>query len=147
MLSRVIRAEALIEAPPDRVWEVLVDFARYAQWNPFTPKVSARLEEGAPVDMLVRLWTGLRDQREHIRKVVPGERLCWGMHMVAPWLVSGERCQWLEPMEGGRTRYVTEDRISGLLTPVVLTLYGRSMQRGFEGVAEGLKRQVETAKG
>jgi uncharacterized protein YndB with AHSA1/START domain len=143
-MERTIRAEALIEAPRERVWQVLVDFPRYAEWNPFTPEVRARLEVGASVDMRVRLWSGLRHQREYVRRVVPGERLCWGMHMGAAWLVRAERCQWLEALDGDRTRYVTEDRIAGWLTPLVLALYGRSMQRGFEGVAQGLKGRVES---
>jgi hypothetical protein len=140
----VIRAEAVIGAPRERVWEVLVDFERYGEWNPFTPEVRTRLEAGVPVDMRVRLWSGERGQREYVTQVVMGERVCWGMHMGAAWLLRAERCQWLEALDGGRTRYVTEDRLTGALTPLVLALYGRSMQRGFQGVADGLKGQVES---
>jgi hypothetical protein len=38
-----------IDATPERVWEVLTDFAAYPQWNPFmeitgTPRVGERLK-------------------------------------------------------------------------------------------------------
>lgn len=139
----VVRAESEIDAPRAEVWDVLSDFERYPEWNPFTPEVRTTLEPGTPVEMRVVLWTGVRDQREVVRQVVPGERICWGMHMGAPWLVNAERCQWLEPLPGGRTRYVTEDRIAGVVAPLVLLLYGASMQRGFDGVARGLKATCE----
>ena len=29
-----------IDATPERVWEILTDFAAYPQWNPFMPEVT-----------------------------------------------------------------------------------------------------------
>lgn len=139
----VIRAESEIEAPAHAVWRVLVDLDGYGRWNPFTPAARSTLEVGAPIDMKVALWSGLRDQRELIRAVEPDRRLCWGAR-IAGGLVHGERCQTLEPLGPDRTRYVTEDRISGPLMPLVMVLYGRSMRKGFEGVARGLKAYCES---
>ena len=54
-----------------------------------------------------------------------------------------ERTQTLTKLEDGRTRYRTEDVIEGPLEPLVRVLMGGSIQRGFEGVARGLKERVE----
>ena len=32
----------------------------------------------------------------------------------------------------GRTRYTSDDTITGILAPLVMLVYGRPMQRGFE---------------
>ena len=68
--------------------------------------------------------------------------LCWEMKG-ARFLLHAERCQALTPLDDRRTHYVTEDRITGLLTPVVMGLFGRAMRRGFEDCARGLKKHAE----
>src|SRR4029450_13975460 len=44
---RTISATIDIDAPPERVWEVLVDFSAYPEWNPFMREVRGRAEAGA----------------------------------------------------------------------------------------------------
>src|SRR5215203_2726077 len=38
-MGKQLRAEVEVEASPERVWEVLADFAAYRQWNPFITQV------------------------------------------------------------------------------------------------------------
>lgn len=140
---REVSASAEIDAPVDRVWAVLVDFARYPTWNPMTPRVEARLEVGAPA----HLWVDMprRSRRrvtEWINRVEPGRTLCWGMHMGPRWLLCANRWQQLEALPQQRTRYTTVDRLSGLLAPLVMLLYGEPMRRGFQSVADGLATRL-----
>ena len=56
MFRHVVRSDAIdIDAPVERVWEVLTDFERYGEWNPFTTRVDANLEVGASVSLRVVL--------------------------------------------------------------------------------------------
>jgi uncharacterized protein YndB with AHSA1/START domain len=41
-MSRQLRAEVEVEASPERIWEVLTDFAAYRQWNPFIVEGAGR---------------------------------------------------------------------------------------------------------
>ena len=145
MKRRAFRAEVEIDASPERVWEVLVDLERYPEWNPFTIAVRSSLVEGEPVDLTVRMSRlGITiEQREHIREVRPARRLRWGMKLGAPWLISGERDQRLEPLEPGRTRYVTEDVIAGVLSPLVFLLFAGSLEEGFREMARALAAEAE----
>jgi hypothetical protein len=52
------------------------------------------------------------------------------------------RIQRLEERDGG-TYYYTEDVFWGLLTPLVMAIYEKDIQRGFDEVAEALKRESE----
>ena len=140
------RAEIEIDAPPDRVWAVLHDLPRYAEWNPFTLKVESSLALGAPVDMRVHMPVrGLTiSQREYVRACDPPRsgsvgRLDWGTRMLGGWLVRAERTQRVEALPGGRTRYVTEDVIEGPFAPLVRRLFGRDLQQGFEAMASALE--------
>ena len=40
-----------IAAPAQAVWDVLVDFDRYSEWNPFCVEASGVLEVGEPLSM------------------------------------------------------------------------------------------------
>jgi len=139
-----IDARIDIDACIERVWQVLTDFERYPDWNPFTVRVDARLEIGAPVRMRVNLIRSfVQPQTEYITTHDEGRRVCWSMKGLPSWLIGATRCQWLEPLSGGRTRYASTDRITGILAPIVLIFFGGPMQDGFERAARALKRRAE----
>ncbi|WUH97340.1 SRPBCC family protein [Spirillospora sp. NBC_00431] len=54
MSSVAVRAEAVSAASPDRVFEVLTDWPRHAEWMPFTSA-----EGGRDVGDELRAWTGV----------------------------------------------------------------------------------------
>lgn len=132
-----------IEAPAERVWDILVDFERYGEWNPFTTRVEASLEIGAPVILHVRLGWLKRKQPERIETVEPPHLLAWGTTMGHPVLLSALREQRLEALSETRCRYSTTDATSGLLTPLVALLFGRLIHRGFNAMAAALKIRAE----
>lgn len=139
-----IDARIEIDAPAERVWEVLTDFERYAEWNPFTVKVDTHLEMGAAVRMRVNLVGSLvQPQTEFITTLDEGRKICWSMKGIPAWLLGATRCQWLEPLSTERTRYASTDILTGLLTPLVLRLFGTAMQRGFERTCRALKARAE----
>lgn len=144
-----LRAEVVseidIDAPRALVWSVMVDLAAYGQWNPFTVHVGSSLRVGDAVDMQVALVQGKapQHQREYVRARVEEARLCWGATFGVAAALKAERCQTLDDLPAGGTRYRTVDTLSGLLVPLVMRLHGDNMQRGFDGVARGLKKEAE----
>ena len=44
-----IRTEIMLPASPEQSWEVLTDFARYPDWNPYLPRVEAKFVSGESV--------------------------------------------------------------------------------------------------
>ncbi|MBX7191251.1 MAG: SRPBCC domain-containing protein [Sandaracinaceae bacterium] len=148
MARRTYRAEIEIDAPASKVWSILVDLDGYPAWNPFTTRMRSTLAIGAPMDMRVRMsrWHLTIAQRETVREVTAPEgeragRLVWGATM--PGVVA-ERVQTLTPLGPSRCRYLTEDTLEGPLERLVLALFGGSLDDGFAGVAEGLKRRAES---
>jgi hypothetical protein len=142
---KIIQAEIEIDAPPDDVFDILTDLDRYAEWNPFTPRIDSTLELGAPVDMRVRLFEGRRllRQVEYVTVVNRPTQLCWGANIPLRSLVRADRCQTLEPLPGDRTRYICSDQFSGWLTPIVMRYFGPAVKRGFEDCAFALKQHAE----
>lgn len=133
-----------IDAPIETVWQVLLDFKQYPEWNPFTYRVETDLQIGSPVDLYVRLpGRGSRLQTEYVREVSAPERLSWGMTMGADFLLRALRQQQLYRLSDSRCCYQSTDAFSGLLTPVVRLLFGNSIRNGFNAMAYALKQRAE----
>lgn len=137
------RATCDIAAAPESVWAVLVDFASYPEWNPFTPRVvlDGALAPGTTVALHTRLRGRIVVQKETVRRVMAPRELVWGVRFPVG-AIRAERVQRLEPRDGG-CRYVTEDRIEGPLSAVVERLYGASLREGFGALAEALAKRCE----
>lgn len=144
LFRREVSAGVDIDAPIDLVWDVLADLDHYT-WNPLSPRATARaLAVGEPVELEVHLpGRPKRMQTEWINLVEPGKTICWGLHLPHPLFLVGNRVQELTPLGPGRTRYFTVDRFSGLLTPLVMLLYGEPMRAGFQAMADALKAHCE----
>ncbi len=143
-----IRTEIEIEAPRAHVWSILVDIPRYGEWNPFTPRIDTTLKIGEPVILHVAMkGRGQKTMRqpEVMTSFVEGEELGWGTTMVHRTVLHANRTQRLEDLGGGRTRYVSVDRFAGAIVPLVMALYGKHVQRGFDETARALKERAEAA--
>lgn len=142
----IVRASIEIDAPPERIFDILADLPAYPEWNPFTVRAESTLRLGEAIHLCVRLRGGRLSHRvEYVSKNERPAALCWGMTMGAGFLLRAERCQTLTPLGDGRTQYVSEDVLEGWLAPLVMRAYGPVMQRGFEAVASALKQRAEAA--
>lgn len=142
----VYRSQSEIDATRAEVWDVLMDLENYPLWNPFTIAMESTLQVGDAMNMRVKMSELIIiDQTEHIRVLDHvNYKACWGINTNLPNINTGERCQWLEELPNGGTRYITEDLIEGTQTPTVISLFGDSLTTGFDGVASGLKTRVES---
>jgi hypothetical protein len=145
-----------IAAPIDRVWAVMTDVARYAEWNRFIAGIrvidGGALRVGVPLELDVR-WEGggaTKTIEVVTRLEAPsagegGARRAVMEYRFTGWiarlsLVKGSRLQMITQAPGGPTVYETREEFSGLLTAGVPL---KKVQRGFELHAEGLKRRAE----
>ena len=144
-MVRSVGASAVIEAPVERVWAVLVDVERYPEWNPFTVSVQTDFALGSPVDMRVDLFGRGRTlhQVEYVTSYVEGRRVSWGVNVGPGWFITADRWQELTDLGDGRTRYETVDEFTGVGVGFMLLLMRRHMARGFQDVALALKARCE----
>jgi hypothetical protein len=139
-----IRTEIDIAAPADRVWDVLHDVAAYPEWNPFIPEVSGAIEEGARLTVRLQPPQGKEMRfRPRVLEVAPGHALRWLGRLGVPGLFDGEHRFLIEQAGPNQTRFVQEERFSGLLVPLILRFAGTSTRRGFEAMNTALKARVE----
>jgi hypothetical protein len=141
--SNTTYAEIMIEAPRQLVWDVLLDFARYDDWNPFTYKVEfGEVAVGQSMFFMVRMndhYT--RRQQEFFHLVDEPYSTAWGP---PPILFSqAMHFQLLTEIDDGKTLYQTWETFTGLLGIVVRFGILRDVQRGFDDMAQALKNHAE----
>lgn len=146
-----------IDAPLERVWEILTDWARYPEWCPLNRGIEVagrgavgdelRLsvswgpyrKAGEPVDVSA-LRTHLTN-RERLTILDPPYCVAWGDDLGL--LHRAERIQFLERLPGGRTRYHTDERMAGLLSPLIARVYRARILDGFASCGLALKGRAE----
>lgn len=148
----------LIKASPMVVWDVILDFNSYAQWNPFHRNVRSSLRPGDPYDMWID-WSLQLESKwpscEKVREVVESKdddhhTLVYGIRPSFQYLytVRSKRVQTLEAVQGPNGEayciYHSIERIGGLASWAIKCLYGKAMERAFHAQALALKNYVET---
>lgn len=134
-----------IDAPPDRVWDALLDFPAYIDWNPFIRKISgfARAGERLTVHILPPGGKGMTFHPRVLRSD-PRTEFRWLGHMIVPGIFDGEHFFRVEPLaEGQRSRFVHGERFTGLLVPLLRRRLDEDTRFGFEAMNRALKSRVE----
>ena len=146
-MTTTIRADKiLIHAPFEKVWYVLTDLENYPKWNPFTTRVETTFVVGEPAILYVTMnKRHQRVQREVMTVFEPLHAFAWASIMGGPFILKANRWQIIEPVDERRTHYQTYETFDGLLVPLIMALYRKDIQRGFEAVGQALKQYVETS--
>jgi uncharacterized protein YndB with AHSA1/START domain len=112
--DRELRAEAIVDAPADRVWEALTDFSRMPDWSPELVRMMPLKRGGLRVG---QWYLGINRRKGVIwpsRSVVavldPGRSVAWDTKS------SGARWIWELVPEGDRTRVVHRRPVPRALT-------------------------------
>lgn len=143
-MGRELTTSIEIDAPPERVWDVLVDFDHYDEWNPFM-RIAGRANLGATLVVHLVPPGGRESVFEpDVTRCEKHRELRWCGHLVLPGLFDGEHRFRLVPLDGGdRTRFVHAETFSGVLAGSVLWYIGDETKAGFEAMNEALKIRVE----
>lgn len=139
-----LQAEIEIDATSTRVWDVLLNFASYPEWNPFVLSVVGELRESSIISVRLALPEGDESEFDaEIVRYVPGEELRFRSVVLAPWLLRREQFWQLRKTADDRCRFVQGADVSGLL----LKIGGKTperMARGFVYMNQALKRRIES---
>ncbi len=133
-----------VAAPAETVWRVVTDLPRYPEWNPFVVACRSTLEPGTPIVMRVRVLPFVAQaQRETVFEHVPGRRLRYGIDPLPLRALASDRAHEVEPQGPDRCRYVSRFALTGWLAPLVATLLGRRLERGFAAMSDGIRTRAE----
>jgi hypothetical protein len=142
--AKTVRTEIVVDAPRPVVWELLSDFARYDEWNPYITQARGQAAVGEQVHLRFAPGSGQPRQVDCEVVVVNGMRklewICRSYHL--PGILDREHIFRLLPIGEARVRIVYEGRWEGVFVPFS-DLSPR--QRGYVAMARALKDRAELA--
>jgi hypothetical protein len=147
-MALALRTEIEIAAPAPRVWDVLMDFAAYPQWNPFIRRIAGVASPRMRLRVQIQPPGG-RAMTFHptVRRVEEPRHFSWRGRTLVPGLFDGEHFFELEPAGGDRVRFVHGEVFRGLLVPVLAKTLRTTTRQGFELMNAALKARAEGARG
>ncbi|SEP07197.1 SRPBCC domain-containing protein [Aquisalimonas asiatica] len=144
-MRREIVTEIHIQAPPEAVWEVLLDFPAYPQWNPFITGISGVADTASRLAVTIQP-PGKRPMvfRPEVLRALPAQELSWLGRVGIPGLFDGEHRFLLErDEERGGTRFLHRETFSGILLPLLWWTMAKPTRAGFEAMNRALKQRAE----
>ena len=139
-----LRSEIEIQTSAERVWQLLIDFASFPQWNPFIRKATGNIRVGERLEVNIQP-SGARGMtfRPTVLKAEPNRELRWLGHLLISGLFDGEHIFTIEPLGEGRVRFTQREVFTGLLVPLFARGLDTDTRRGFEEMNQALKTRAE----
>jgi hypothetical protein len=143
---RVLEKTIAIDATPDKVWDVLTDFAEYEKWNPFITSITGPAEKGGRLAVSLTPPGGRTIvMKPTVRAVDPNHRFAWLGRLGVPWIFDGEHEFLMEPASDGTTVFTQRETFRGALVPFVGGVLEKTAA-GFEAMNVALKQRVEARR-
>jgi len=144
--KKEIRTEIVIQARPEKVWEVLTSFAQYPQWNPFVKKIEGPLQEGAQITARIEPpGSSGMTFKPTLLVVSPARELRWLGHLFVPGLFDGEHVFELYENTDGSTTFVQREEFGGILVPLFKKMLDNNTLAGFNAMNQSLKARAEAS--
>ncbi|WP_026876248.1 SRPBCC domain-containing protein [Jiangella gansuensis] len=142
---REIATSVEIKAPPEVVWDVLTDFAGYAQWNPFIREAAGQARAGERLMLRMYPAGGGRPItfRPTVRVAAKGMELRWVGRLFVPGVFDGEH-RFVMAFHDGVTRVQQAETFSGLLVPFLGKTIDSTLE-SFRLLDEALKTRAEAS--
>ena len=133
-----------IDAPAERVWQVVSDFAQYSDWNPFIVRAAGEPRVGERLDVTIAA-PGMKPVsfRPRVLDFQPGRLIRWKGEFKLPGLFDGRHALIVEPLDTERSRFTTHEDVNGILLPFAGKVMTAS-QQGFERMAQAVKERAES---
>ena len=137
------RNEIEIDAPVEKVWNILTDLEKYADWNPLLYKVSGKLSVGETVIAYAK--TATKDMKFvcRVTRVEPDREFAWTFPVIHPFLFQGEHIFRVEALGAARVRFIDRELFEGLLLPTQTKDLASSGHAAMVEMGKALKERAE----
>jgi hypothetical protein len=143
-MAKEIKTEILIQASPEKVWQVLTDFDHYLQWNPFIKSIEGNVAVGNTIKARIEPpgATGMTF-KPVVLVYTEAKEFRWLGHLLIKGLFDGEHCFTLIDNEDVSTTFIQSEKFTGVLVPLFSKMLDTNTIEGFRQMNEKLKQEAE----
>jgi hypothetical protein len=144
-----LQAQIEIEATPETVWDTLMDFASYPQWNPFVTSIKGEPTVGSELRATIDPPGGKKATfKPTVTAVEPNSYFEWLGKLGLKGIFDGRHQFRIEPSPSGST-FTQSEEFTGFLAPLLMRFLDKSTRAGFEAMNVAIKDRAEqtAAKG
>lgn len=134
-----IKTSIKIEATPQKVWNQLLDFESYPEWNPFITEISGKTIKGERIN----IQAGGMKFKPTVLVHKENREFKWLGSLLFKGLFDGEHRFVLEEDSNGNTILYHSEQFQGILVPIFKNKLLENTKANFEKMNEALKNEVE----
>ena len=143
-MATLITTTIRINAPATIIWETLMEFENYPEWNPFIRSISGNPKTGEKLTVLLQPNPNKKGMvfRPKVLVSQPNREFRWLGHLWFKGLFDGEHRFFLSENEDGSTTFTHEERFTGILVPFLKKMLENDTKPGFIKMNEALRTRV-----
>ena len=144
-MAHELKTEIVINGTADKVWNELMNFKSFPDWNPFIKelKVNNELKVGQKLTVLLHLQNRKPQTfKPTIKSLVPNKEFSWLGNLYFPKIFDGHHTFQLEEVDH-KTKFVQKERFSGILGFIIKFIKNDTLN-SFNSMNEILKQRVES---
>lgn len=140
-----IETSIIIQSSPEMVWNELMNFSEYHEWNPFIKSITGKAEINAPLKVQMTLEDNGKPMTMTplILELAENKVFCWEGNLFVKGLFDGRHRFELIPLKNGTTKFVQSETFGGLLVSPIMKLVGKKTLDGFNAMNKALKIRIE----
>jgi len=141
----VIQDSVLIKATSEEIWQVLLDFENYHQWNSLLQYIDGQPKLGEKLKLRLTIPDGVSYTFQPIvTQYDENKCFAWKAVTFLPGIFDGEHFFELHQVGERETKFINREQFSGLVSPIVQKLsLLKDAEPGFQMMNQELKQYLE----
>ena len=134
-----------ISSSPEIVWEILMDFAAYPDWNPFVREITGKPSEGEQLTVHLQNPGGrAMTFTPIVTEAAPDRAFSWLGKLGFKGVFDGHHHFKIEAIDDTQVRFTQSEDFSGALVPVLWAMVSKKTRAGFDAMNAALKERAES---
>ncbi|HML05454.1 MAG TPA: SRPBCC domain-containing protein [Methanobacterium sp.] len=138
-----IYSEVEINASPKVVWDILMDFENFQNWNPFIKQISGNPQVGSKIEVFIHPPDSRgMTFKPKILDYEPEEKLRWIGTLGIPKIFDGEHSWIINEIDENKVLFIQKERFTGILVSLLGGML-KNTEKGFKMMNSALKKEAE----
>lgn len=138
-----ILTEIEIDASTEKVWNALVDFEQYPEWNPFIIAIIGKPILGEKLDFSLANNGKTTRLNAKVVQIENKRRFAWKGKLLMSFLFYGHHYFEIKEKTPESVTFIHGENFGGILSGIILGKVGKATKKGFEKMNEALKAYTE----